>query len=150
MPARYEKLGIAFQYPENWGLDEEDALAGRRSVTVVSPGGAFFSVAVHPRSAEPRQLAEAAVEAMREEYEGVEVEAADETVEGRELAGFNLGFFFLDLTNTAWVRCLRTPSASYSIFCQGEDKEFERVEAVLRAMTASLLSEMKDARLREV
>ena len=34
MPEKYEKLGISFQYPDNWTLDEEDALAGRNSVTV--------------------------------------------------------------------------------------------------------------------
>ena len=41
MPARFDKLGISFQYPENWTLDDSDALLGRKSVTVYSPGGRF-------------------------------------------------------------------------------------------------------------
>jgi hypothetical protein len=147
MPAKYQKMGIAFQYPENWTLDEEDALAGRHAITVVSPGGAFFSVAVHPHSADPIDLAKAAVDVMQEEYEGLEIEEVRETLDRRELVGYDLNFFFLDLTNTARIRCLRTHSATYSIFCQGEDREFDRHESIFRAMTASLLEEMKDARL---
>ena len=57
MPATFEKLGISFQYPENWTLDEQDALAGRKSVTVYSPGGAFWTVAVHSKAADPAELA---------------------------------------------------------------------------------------------
>ena len=26
MPARFDKLGISFQYPENWTLDDTDAV----------------------------------------------------------------------------------------------------------------------------
>jgi len=57
MPAKFDKMGISFQYPENWTLDEEDALQGRDSVTVYTPGGGFWSVAVHPSTTDPDQLA---------------------------------------------------------------------------------------------
>ena len=39
MAAIFDKLGIRFQYPENWTLDESEALAGDQAVTVFSPGG---------------------------------------------------------------------------------------------------------------
>jgi hypothetical protein len=139
MPAKYEKMGIAFQYPENWTLDEQDAVAGTPSVTVLSPGGGFWTVAVHPRSADPVRMAEAAVSAMREEYEGLEVQPAQETLADHELQGFDLNFFYLDLTNTARIRTIRLRDATYSVFYQAEDGEFERVERVFSAMTASLL-----------
>lgn len=139
MPAKYEKMGIAFQYPENWTLDEEDAVAGTPSVTVYSPGGGFWTVALHPRSADPARLAQAAVTAMKEEYEGLETQAAQETMKDHELQGFDLNFFYLDLINTARIRTVRLPHATYSVFCQAEDREFERVERVFAAMTASLL-----------
>ncbi len=149
MPARFEKLGVSFQYPENWTLDEDDARAGCRSVTVYSPGAAVWSVAIHPRSADPAQLAKAAVDAMREEYEQLERETAQETVAGRELTGFDLSFFCLDLTNTAQIRCLQTDQATYTIFCQSEDREFEQVRLVFHAMTTSLLSELKNLSYRQ-
>jgi len=144
MPAKFQKLGISFQYPDNWTLDEEDARADHNAVTVYSPGGAFWSVAIHPRSADPAQLAKAAADAMAEEYEELEAEKVREELAGRELLGYDMNFYCLDLTNTAQIRCLRTPHHAYSIFCQAEDREFERVESVFRAITVSLLSELKD------
>lgn len=142
MPAVFEKLGISFQYPDNWSLDEEDALAGRNSVTVYSPGGGFWSVSIHPHWADPAQLASAAVDAMREEYRELEVEETREEVAGRQMVGFDLSFYYLDLTNTARVRCLGGEQAAYSIFCQAEDREFRQIQMVFQAMTTSLLSGM--------
>jgi hypothetical protein len=140
MPGKYDKLGIVFQYPDNWSIDEEDALSGGNSVTVRSPEGGFWSVAVHPVSAEPAELAQAAVTAMREEYAEVEIDAVQETLAGRCVIGYDLSFYYLDLISTARIRCLRTEKASYSIYCQAEDREFERIERVFEAMATSLLS----------
>ena len=67
MPAHFDSLGISFQYPDNWTLDDSDALLGRKSVTVYSPGGAFWSVAIHSEAAEPAEpakLAAAIVDAL--------------------------------------------------------------------------------------
>jgi len=145
MPATFQKLGITFQYPDNWSLDEEDALAGRGAVTVYSPnGGAFWTVAVDESRSEPTELARAAADAMKEEYEGLESEDAFEIIEGHELVGHDLNFYCLDLTNTAQIRCLRTSRASYSIFCQAEDREFEQVQPVFNAMMVSLLGSLKN------
>jgi len=148
MPVNFAKLGISFQYPDNWTLDEEDALAGRKSVTVYSPGGAFWSVAIHPRWADPAQLAQSAVDAMRQEYEHLDAEESREVIAGHRTVGYDLNFFALDLTNTAQVRCLRTDRATYTIFCQAEDREFAEIERVFQAMTASLLSSLRDLRSR--
>ena len=143
MPGSFNKLGISFQYPESWTLDEEDALAGRKSVTVYSPGGAFWSVSVHPCSADPAELAKAAVDAMKQEYQELDAEEAREVLAGRDLIGYDMNFYYLDLTNTAQIRCLRTDRTTFSIFCQAEDREFERVRAVFQAMATSLLSGLK-------
>ena len=146
MPAEFHKLGVAFQYPENWTLDEEDALAGRESVTVYSPVGAFWSISVHPSSADPRRLAKAAVDAMRAEYAELEAEETQETIAGRETVGYDLSFYYLDLTSTASVRCIRTDRATYAVFCQAEDRDFDKVEAVFRAMTTSFFQNLKPLR----
>lgn len=144
MPALFDKLGIRFQYPDNWTLDEEDAHGGAKSVTVYSPEGAFWSVALHPRHADPHRLANAAVKAMQQEYEQIDAEPVRETLAGHEMVGFDLNFFCLDLTNTAAVRCLRTARQSLTIFYQAEDREFQKVRAVFLAMTTSLLRELTD------
>ncbi len=140
MPAEFKKMGISFLYPDNWTLDEDDALAGRKSVTIYSPGGAFWSVSLHPTSTDPTQLAQAAVEVLRDEYPKVEADEARESMVGHELVGYDVSFYCLDLTNTAAIRCLRAGRRTLTIFYQAEDREFNEIEQVFRAMTTSLLN----------
>jgi hypothetical protein len=139
MPLQFNRLGISFQYPDNWTLDDSDALLGRQSVTVYSPGGAFWSVAIHSSSADSDKLASAVVDALRREYDSLEVEEAEETVAGYDLTGYDLAFFYLDLTNTAKVRSFQCGTANYTIYCQAEDREYAKVEMVFEAMTITLL-----------
>ena len=139
MPATFDNLGITFQYPDNWQLDEEEIRGGQSAVTVFSPGGAFWSVAVHTASAAPARMAQAALDAMRKEYEDLEAEPVSETIAGHELIGFDLNFFYLDLTNTAGIRSLRVDDTTYTIFFQAEDREYREIGLVFNAMTLSLL-----------
>jgi hypothetical protein len=143
MPANFNSLGVSFQYPDNWTLDDSDALLGRRFVTVYSPGGAFWSVAVHSGTADPANLAAGVVEAMKQEYQGLEVEAVEETVAGVDLLGYDLAFYCLDLTSTAQVRSMRSAHAAYTIYCQAEDLEYERVKRVFQAITITLLDGLR-------
>lgn len=142
MPARFDSLGISFQYPDNWTLDDSDAILGRRSVTVYSPGGAFWSIVIHPGSADPAELTTAAVDTMRREYEGLEAENVEEHIAGYDLAGYNLAFFCLDLTSTATIRAVRSPHATYTIYCQAEDREYEQLNRVFEAMTLTFLKSL--------
>jgi hypothetical protein len=145
MPAQFNSLGISFQYPDNWTLDDSDARLGQRSVTVYGPGGAFWSVAIHTGSgADPAKMSIAVVEAMRQEYDSLEAEAIEETISGRDLIGFDLAFYCLDLTSSAWIRSLRVAKTTYTIFCQAEDREFEKFRMVFLAMTTSLVHSLKD------
>jgi len=146
MPVEFKKLGISFQYPDSWTLDEDDALAGQKSVTVYSPGGAFWTISVDPAGTDPAKLARAAVDAMKQEYEELDVEQTRETIAGREMIGYDLSFYYLDLTNTASVRCLRNDRATYTVFCQAEDREFDQLSKVFLAMTTSFLKNLKPLR----
>ena len=139
MPATYQKLGIRFQYPDNWSLDEGEALEGEKSVSVYSPGGAFWSVMIHPRWQAPEDLVEAALRTMREVYDELDAEAVEETVGETELVGCDMNFYCLDLTNTAAVRSGRIGESTLVIFWQADDRELAEVEAVFRAITLSLL-----------
>lgn len=145
MPANYNRYGISFQYPENWELTEEEMEElpeENHSVTVYSPGGAFWTVTIHPPRSDPAKLAAAAVKAMKDEYEQVEVEDARETTLEKELIGHDFNFIYLDLINTAQIRTLRGPTGTFTIFCQAEDREFAVLEKVFQAMTLSLLRGM--------
>jgi hypothetical protein len=142
MPAKFEGLGLQFQYPENWTLDDSDALLGRKSVTVYSPGGAFWSVAVHFGPVDPAKLAKIVVDAMRQEYAALESEEVSETIAGYELHGYDLNFYYLDLTNTAQVRCLLRGQTTYTIFCQADDREFKQLQRVFQAISTSLINDL--------
>ena len=142
MPAEFNKLGVSFLYPDNWTLDENDARSGRDSVTVYSPGGAFWSISVHLPSIDPAGLAETAVKAMKGEYEDLEAVQAQETLGDHDLIGYDLNFYCLDLTNTASIRCLRTDRATYAVFWQAEDCEFEQVGNVFLAITTSFIGNL--------
>jgi hypothetical protein len=143
MPGQYRSMGISFQYPENWSLDEEDVLAGEKSVTVYSPSGAFWSISIYPSMTDLGTLASHAWEAIKEEYGDTDVEEIRESVSGHELTGLDMNFFCMDLTSTAKIRCLQTPRAVYAIFFQAEDKELETLERVFAAITVSLLRSLK-------
>ncbi|HET6882805.1 MAG TPA: hypothetical protein VFI31_21740 [Pirellulales bacterium] len=139
MPAFYDKLGIKFQYPKNWTLDEGEALEGEQSVSVYSPGGAFWSVVVRPPSQAPQELVDAALATMKQVYDELDAEPVEETIGDVELVGCDINFYCLDLTNTAVVRSGRTPRATLLVLWQADDRELAEVEAVFQAMTRSLL-----------
>jgi hypothetical protein len=139
MPAVFNKLGIKFQYPDNWSLDEQDALEGEKAITVYSPGGSFWSVAIHPFEDDPDRLCKAAVKAMRQVYDELDSEEGSDELFGRSIQGYDMNFYCLDLTNTALVRGFRGQSATYVILCQADDREFTEIEPVFRAMTASFV-----------
>jgi hypothetical protein len=139
MPATFDKLGVQFLYPENWTLDEQEALAGDNAVTVYSPEGAFWSLMLHPAGVDPRELTLAALNAMKAEFTDFEAEPASEEIEGIALSGYDMNFYCLDLTNTALVRSGHLSDATCVILYQAEDRDFASVEPVFRAITISLL-----------
>jgi hypothetical protein len=137
MPGLYDKLGLQFQYPDNWTVDEGESQETRSSVTVYSPEGGFWSITVHPQADEPAELAGAAVAAMREVYEQLDAEPEISVIAGHEAEGFEMNFYCLDLTNTAVVQSFRGPRATYVVFWQAEDREYARISPVFAAMVQS-------------
>jgi hypothetical protein len=139
MAALYDKLGISFLYPENWTLDESEALEGNQVVSVYSPGGSFWSIMIHPPGTAPEKLAATALKAMRQQYDNLDADEVRETIGGQDLVGYDMNFYCLDLTNTAQVRSYDTPDSAYVIFCQADDREFAEIEEIFRAITTSLV-----------
>jgi hypothetical protein len=136
----FDRFGLAFDYPDNWSVDIGDSGGRHAAVTVQSPEGAFWSVSGHAPGGDAAELARAVLGQMQEEYRELDSEAAEDEVAGRRLPGFDMNFYCLDLTNTAHVRTLETPGAIYLLFCQAEDREWDRVAPVFAAMTASFVA----------
>jgi hypothetical protein len=137
---RFNRFGLAFDYPENWSVDTDDARDRYATVTVYSPEGGFWSVSGHAAGGDPNELSRAVVGQMRKEYQDLDSEAVADKVAGHPLTGFDLNFYCLDLTNTAQVRTLETSDAIYLLLCQAEDREWERISPVFAAITASFVA----------
>ena len=140
---RFERMGLVFDYPDDWALeldaDGGSEAGGSPAVTLLSPGGGFWSVSRHEGDGNARLLAEAVVAQMRSEYQDIDIEAASDTIGGHLLPGYDFNFYCLDLTNTASVRTLRAPGSLHVVFCQADDREWDRVATVFAAMTTSLV-----------
>jgi hypothetical protein len=136
----FKRFGLAFQYPDNWSIDVSDAGGRHAAVTVHAPEGGFWSVSGHAAGGPPDELAQAVLDQMRREYRDLDAERAADHVGGCTLPGYDMNFYCLDLTNTAQVRTLEVPGAVYLVFCQAEDREWERIEPVFAAMTASFVA----------
>ncbi|MCA9236651.1 MAG: hypothetical protein KDA44_14345 [Planctomycetales bacterium] len=138
MPAVCELPGVRFEYPENWAL-EDIAPGPLAQATVMAPGTGMWQLCQHPADADAEALFDEAIATLRKEYREIEVLPAVESIDDRELDGYDVNFFYLDLVVAVWLRAIRTPQGLYMIMCQAEDRELQQVGPVFRAMIASLL-----------
>jgi hypothetical protein len=136
----FDRFGLSFDHPDNWTVETDDSEGRYAAVTVYSPGGAFWSVSGHAAGGDALTLAAAVVDQMRDEYRDLDCEPGEERIGGQTLAGFDLNFYCLDLTNTTQVRTLTTADAIYLILCQADDREWDRVAPVFVAMTTSFVA----------
>jgi hypothetical protein len=139
MPAVFSKKGVRFTFPDNWTLDERDA-GDARTVSVASPDGAFWWLAIHPRGDDVAEAARAVLDGLRGSYDNLDAEAVVEVIADQETVGYDVNFFCLDLTSTARIRGFETHEAAYIMLWQAEDREFAEVEPVFQAITASLIN----------
>jgi len=135
----FNRNGVRFEYPENWIIEEDSSPDGVITLSVSAPDGAFWSLSRQPAEADLQQLTDATTEQLREEYPDLEACPASDDLFGNSLSGADFNFSYLDLTNTAEVRCLATPTACYVIFSQAEDRDWSRLHHVFRAMTTSFI-----------
>ena len=139
MPVQHEMLGIAFQYPDNWTLEEQNNLPENVMATVSSPTGGFWAVGVYPSATEAADVAQSVVKSMQEEYEGLEAAEHHSTMGGHPVSGFDMDFIYLDMVNEAQVRAFTHGGNTLMIYCQAESRELATVGPVFHAMTASLV-----------
>jgi hypothetical protein len=140
MPAKYEKFGVQFLYPENWTIAEEELDDWPHGVTIQSPSGAYWELHLYPSPMSRTRLAADVLEAMRQQYEDLESEVVTEDICQRPAVGYDLSFFCLDFLITSQVRCLSVGRQTYVLIYQAESREFDQHQRVFAAMTQSLLT----------
>ncbi len=137
MAAQFEDGGIRFRYPENWRLEREDNEAGW-TVSLQSPDTAFLMVCLREDMPSTDRLADAALDALREEYPDLEADDCVDSLAGQPAIGHDIRFISLDLTNTCWTRSFYSAHGTVLVLCQTNDLELDRHEPVLRAICASM------------
>ena len=137
MTKLFREDGISFRYPENWTLEREEADGGW-TVSVQSPDTAFLVLTCDRGMPNTEDVAETTLEALREEYPGLEAESCVETLAGRMAIGHDIQFISFDLTNTCWTRCFESDAGTVLIMCQANELEMEKIGPVLMAFCASL------------
>ena len=138
MAAEYNRSGIRFLYPENWKITEDHSDAQARSVTVQAPCGAFWSVDLHLHTRQSRSLAAEVLQTMRQEYTDLEAEPISEQIGGVQAAGYDMQFYCMDLIIQSRVLTMPTDAGMLVMLCQGEDRDFQQLEPVFRAISESM------------
>ena len=98
---------------------------------------------LRPTSTDPAEMATAVVEELEKEYDDLESAATSERIGDVETIGYDVNFYCLDLTNTAWVRAWTNDQNTCLLMCQAEDREFDALANVFRAITLSLLADRR-------
>ena len=101
--ADFSESGVSFTYPESWQLEREETDDGW-VVSVNGPGTAFVTVCLREDRPGVKRLTRAVLDTLREDYPELEAEEKVEELAGRKAFGYDIQFFSLDLSNTAWTR----------------------------------------------
>jgi hypothetical protein len=135
---KYDDHGVRFQYPSDWALEvTEDGPV--TNVDLQHPEGiAFLVVRTDLSCPDPAQVADMVLEAMREEYPGLDASSAEETLRDHPATGHDVEFVSLDIASAATIRCFRTPRRTVLVFGQwselGDEDLSESVGDVMRSV----------------
>jgi len=136
--AIFDDHGIRFEYPPDWEIEVSDD-GPRHSVTIQSPDGpAFALVTVDASRPSPGEMADEALNALREEYPQLEASPASDTIDGHRSVGHDVEFFSLDMTNNCVIRCFRSPRRTTFVLTQWSDAEENDPEVILATVRKSI------------
>ena len=137
MSTDYHNSEIRFTYPDGWEVVENSSENGV-TVNLQSPGSMFLFLTLYDKEFEPEELANQALDAMREEYPELDSCPISETIADQPAIGHDVNFISLDLTNTCWIRAFSSIQRTVLIFAQTNDMELEADEQVFQSICASL------------
>lgn len=134
----YDEDGVRFEYPPHWELEVTD-MDEVRTVAVQDPDGLAFALITSDESRpDPAEVAESALDAMRDEYADLESTPVLETIGDHAATGHDLEFFALDMTNAALIRCFRTSRRTVLAFGQWSDLGPDELADLVRGVVHSI------------
>jgi hypothetical protein len=139
--AVFDEHGLFIQYPENWKLEQHEDENHSLEIQIIAPSGAFWSLLVFDRQVDNGgQLMQEILQGIDDQYESAEWSRVTEALGSSQTSGYDTFFFCLDLLITNRMRCLERGDQNWLLTWQAENREFDSIEPVFRAMTISLLS----------
>lgn len=139
MPATFRGLDLECTYPENWKFSEDNGEEGPIGFTVESPDAAFFSLIRYPWNCAPREVLEQAIPAINEDYEQFESNPMETGLGIADSRGAEVNFYCLDLLVTSQLMAFTLRPHTYLIQMQAEDRTFQKMKPVFKAMLVSIL-----------
>ena len=134
----FDDFGVRFEHPDDWEV-EIDSDGTKTTVALHAPDGvAFALVALDESRPEPTEVAGLALDAMQEEYPGLDSSPALESIDGHRAVGHDVEFMTLDATNACSIRCFRTPRRTVLVFGQWSDLEGQGPGDQIRALRGSI------------
>ena len=144
----YDDLGVRFIYPKNWTVQTETWGKGRYGISVDSPEGSFWALAIFPHGVDLDDATDEILSALKIEYDDLEEEEIVRYVADRELFGREINFFYLDMTCTVQALTFETERAGYVIYWQtadsmrlSEDEDVSQID-VFKVITHTLVSNL--------
>lgn len=135
----YHGPGFRFRHPADWVVEEGPD--GEEFTVTVHPRGettAFWSVTLLRERPPPQLTLRTIVRAFEEEYSELDSYPVEERIAGQNAIGRDLEFLCLELTNSAFVRVLRTSAFTLVILAQATDSELEECRTPFALMSGSL------------
>ncbi len=134
----YEDHGIRFEYPREWIVEEDDE-GPVTTVALHAPEGmAFALVRLDESCPAPADVADEALEAMREEYPNMDAGPVLETIDGHKAIGHDVAFFSFDMTNSCSIRCYQTTRHTVLLFGQWSELDADETQLALKALQRSV------------
>ena len=103
----------------------------------IARGANFWSVTTE--GPDISSLARHVVQAIQNEYEQCEFEPIVRRIGDHQVDGFELNFYCLDFLITAHVLNVQSTQGQLAVLYQAENREFDRLQPVFDAISASLL-----------
>lgn len=133
---------FGFWRPRDWSPDPE-AGDDETSTTLQSAGASFAIVAAFPADADPERVVVEAIETLREEHPGLELDEIDDDFENSlasdsEPYAQEAVFFTLDTLAYCWLRSWRMPAGTVFVMLQTTEMERPTAESVFDGICRSL------------
>ena len=142
---KFESPELSFVYPENWTLfvndgDEHSGEEETNEVTLQSPNSAQLTIALYDLFEDTEDLLQRTLEALKAEYEDLEVDKVTADLGDFHLVGYDVTFFYLDLLVVAELRIAKRQNDQVLFLIQSESRELEANQEVFAAIMLSLLN----------